>query len=131
MTALNYLPALYLSLALATANAQTPQPAPAPSAGDQAKPPARETPPDQKAFADAGKLTDPEQKVAAYEKLKKDFPAGVYASIADNAILSTLLKSLPDQKDRLRKTADRIYKTAIAKDKEASKSSVIVTTRRR
>jgi thiol-disulfide isomerase/thioredoxin len=126
-----YLPVVCLSLALAIANAQTPQPAPNP-AGDEAKPPApREIPPDQKAFGEAGKLTDPAQKIAAYEKIKKDFPAGVYASIVDNAILSTLLKSLPDQKDRIRKTADGIYKAAVAKDKEASKANVIVTTRRR
>ena len=49
------LPAFCLFLSLVTATPQTP---PAP----------RETPPDQKAFNEAGKLTDPAQKIAAYEK---------------------------------------------------------------
>src|SRR4051794_3256872 len=107
-----------LSLALTTVNAQT-------------APAAREIPPDQKAFGEAGKLTDPAQKIAAYEKIKKDFPTGVYAGLVDNAVLNTLLKSMPEQKDRIRKTADAIYKAAVAKDKEASKANVIVSTRRR
>src|SRR5882724_2535643 len=119
MTALNYVPALVISLALATTNAQTPPPA------------ARETPPDLKAYEEAGKLTDPEQKIAALEKVRRDFPTGVYASAADYAILRTLLKSMPDQKDRIRKTSDGIYKAAVSKDKAASKTSVIVTTRNR
>src|SRR4051812_27720756 len=117
MTTRLCLPVLCFSLAFA-AIAQTPQP----------PQPAREIPPDQKAYTEAGKLTDPEKKIAAYEKLKTDFPDSVYGSAADNAILSTLLKSLPDKTGRIRKTADGIYKAAVAKDKKASKDSVLVTT---
>src|SRR5947199_19549 len=77
MTARLALPALCLSLFLAGANAQDPKPAPPaqtppaaaaqpkPAAGDEAKPPAREPPPDQKAYrdatADSGKCTEAHQ----------------------------------------------------------------------
>jgi thiol-disulfide isomerase/thioredoxin len=121
-----YVPILCLSLVLTTATAQIPP------AGDDPKPPAvREIPPDQKAYTEASKLTDPEKKIAALEKLKKDFPDAMYATIADLSILSTMLKGLPDEKVRIRKTADAMYKAAVAKDKAASKDRVIVTTRER
>ena len=60
------LTALCFSLALSGANAQTTPP--------EAKPAVRETPPDQKAYAEAGKITDPEKKIAAYEKLEDGLP---------------------------------------------------------
>ena len=66
------LTALCFCLALSGANAQTTPP--------DAKAEVRETPPDQKAYTEAGKITDPEKKIAAYEKLKTDFPGGVYAA---------------------------------------------------
>jgi thiol-disulfide isomerase/thioredoxin len=123
MTARFLAPALCLSLAIAV-TAQTPQPDPKPAT-------APETPPDLKAFNEAGKLTNPEQKIAAYEKLKKDFPDSPYAGSAGNSILGVLIKSFPDQQSRIRKTAAEIYKSAVAKDKSASKDSVIITTRNR
>src|ERR1039457_4004428 len=93
------LTALCFSLALAGAGAQTTPPAappPTPAAGDAAKPSVRETPPDQKAYNEATKITDNEKKIAALEKLKTDFPSSMYASIADSQILdrkSTRLNS--------------------------------------
>jgi len=121
--------ALCFSLALSGANAQTtPTPAPKP-AGDEAKPPAaREIPPDQKAYTDAMKLTDPEKKIEALQKLKKDFPDGVYAGTVDSAVFSTIVDKMPDNKDRILKTAKAIYAEAESKDKAASKGNVIVTT---
>jgi thiol-disulfide isomerase/thioredoxin len=122
------------TVVLATAIAQTnpqPQPDNKQPQPDNKPPAARETPPDIKAYTEAGKLTDPDQKIAAYEKLKKDFPESSMLSSADSAILSTLLKSKPDQKERIRKLANSIYKDAEAKDKKASKGNVIVTTRNR
>ena len=70
-----FLTALCFSLALSGVNAQTtpstpaaPAPAaaqpPKPAAGDEAKPPARETPPDQKAYMDALKITDADKQKA-------------------------------------------------------------------
>src|SRR5450759_2878442 len=75
------LTALCFSLALSGASAQTTpataQP-PKPTAGYEAKPAARETPPDQKAYTDAGKIADPEKKIAALEKFQTDFPDSSY-----------------------------------------------------
>src|SRR4051794_21835623 len=123
MTRRFYLPALCVSLFLTTAIAQT---------TDDPKPPAaRETPPDQKAYNEAAKITDPAKKIEALEKVKKDFPDTAYGEIVDNLILSTMIKNMPDQKIRIRKTAEGIYKAGVAKDKTASKNSVIVTTKNR
>src|SRR5674476_1299092 len=68
------LTALCFSLALSGASAQTTPAAaqpPKPAAGGPAKPAARETPPDQKAYTEAGKLTDPEKKIAALENSRR------------------------------------------------------------
>lgn len=92
---------------------------------------ARETPPDQKAYAEASRTADPAKKIAALEKFKLDFPKSNYAQMADNSILSALLKDMPDQKARVRKTAAAIYKAAALRDKEASRGGVMVTTRNR
>src|ERR1039458_8774883 len=100
------LTALCFSLALAGAGAHTPPAAtPTPAAADPAKPSVRETPPDQKAYNEATKITDNEKKIAALEKLKTDFPGSMYASIADSQIFSTLIQKMPEQKDRIRKAA--------------------------
>jgi thiol-disulfide isomerase/thioredoxin len=135
MTARFTLTALCLSLVLAGVNGQqapTTPPAPAkPAAGDEAKPPARETPPDQKAYADASKITDPAKKIEAFEKFKKDFPDSAMVQGADVSILNTLTSKMPDQKARIRTTADAMYKSATAKDKEAAKKDGLITYSRR
>ncbi|MCX6632247.1 MAG: Omp28-related outer membrane protein [Candidatus Solibacter sp.] len=118
------LTALCISFALCGANAQTTPPA----AGDAAKPAVRETPPDQKAYTEAGKITDSVKKIAALEQLKKDFPDSSYASAADSQIFTTLIQKMPEQKDRIRKAAKAMFAEAVAKDKAASKENVIVTT---
>ena len=126
--------ALYLALALSSAGAQTAPPAaqpPKPPAGDEAKPPVREIPPDQKAYTDAGKLTDPDKKIAALEKFKADFPESLYASAADSQIFTTLIQKKPPEEQRIRKTAKAMYAEATSKDKKASKGNVIVTTANR
>jgi thiol-disulfide isomerase/thioredoxin len=114
-----------LALPLALALAQTPAPTPA------TPPAAPEMPADVKAYQAATRITDADKKIAALEKLKQDFPQSNYLQIADNAILGTLLKSSPGEKDRIRKTAEAIYRNAAAKDKEASRGATIVTTRNR
>jgi thiol-disulfide isomerase/thioredoxin len=98
---------LCLSLALFGAVAQTPEPAK----------PADSTPPDIKAINEAGKITDPEKKIEAYQKVKKDFPDSVGASVADSRVLSTLVKKMPDQKARILKQARSNYRAAAAKDR--------------
>jgi len=128
------LTALCISLALSGANAQTTPTAaqpPKPAAGDPAKPPVRETPPDQQAFTEAGKIADPEMKIAALEKFKTDFPDSTYASVADSQIFSTLIQKMPEQKDRIRKAAKAMFEKSVAKDKAASKENTFATTANR
>jgi thiol-disulfide isomerase/thioredoxin len=100
-------------------------------ASAQTTPAASETPPDQKAYNEATKITDPEKKIAAFEKLKTDFPDSAFASGADSQIFSTLIQKLPEQKDRIRKAAKSMFAVAVAKDKAASRESVFATTANR
>jgi hypothetical protein len=120
MTARTFLSALAVPLALALA--QTPAPAPA-------TPP--EMPADAKAYQAASRITDPDKRIAALEKFKLDFPQSNNLQIVNNAILGTLLKSKPDEKGRIRKTAAAIYQSAAARDKAASRGATIATTRNR
>jgi thiol-disulfide isomerase/thioredoxin len=127
------LTALCLSLALSGANAQTTPPAPPPpkpAAGDEAKPAAPavpETTPDEKAYTEAGKITDPEKKIAALEKLKTDFPGSTYLSAAASQIFSTLIQKMPEQKERIRKAAKAMFAASVAKDKATSRENRFAT----
>ena len=112
------LTAVSFALALYGALAQTP---------DTDKPSARETPPDQKAYMDVIKITDPGKKIEALEKFRKDFPDSNFASGVDSLILTTLIQKMPDQKPRIKKAAQAMYAAAVAKDKAASKSNIVVT----
>src|SRR5260370_19795054 len=111
--------AVSFALALSGAFAQTPP--------DADKSAARETPPDQKAYADVMKITDPSKKIEALEKFRKDFPDSMFASGVDSTILSTLIQKMTDQKPRINKTAQAKYAAAVAKDKSASKNNIVVT----
>jgi thiol-disulfide isomerase/thioredoxin len=94
-------PAFCLSIALATGSAQTETP----------------RPPDQQAYSEAGKLTDPARKIEALEKFKADFPKSAMRSAADSAILSTLVKKFPGQKSRIARQAKAMYASAEARNK--------------
>ena len=100
-------------------------------ASAQTTPAASETPPDQEAYNEATKITDPEKKIAAFERLKGEFPGSAFASSADSQIFSTLIQKLPEQKDRIRKAAKAMFAAAVAKDKAASRESVFATTANR
>jgi hypothetical protein len=76
-----------------------------------------ETPPDVKAYREITKETDPETKIAAIEKWKREFPESNMRDTADLAILHTLATRLPAQQDRIRKIAADLYKRAEEKDK--------------
>jgi thiol-disulfide isomerase/thioredoxin len=115
------LTALCFSLAFSGANAQTTPP-------EEARPSVRETPPDQKAYIEANKITDSEKKVATLEKLKTDFPDGVYASMADSQIFSTLIQKMPEQQERIRKAAKAMFAASAARDKAASRENMFATT---
>src|SRR5438034_2786888 len=76
---------------------QQPQVAPAPTIR-----------PDQKAYDDARRIKDPQKKIEALEKVITDFPESFYRSQARIEILDTLLKSFPNQKDRIHLAVERI-----------------------
>jgi hypothetical protein len=116
--AVRFLIALYLMLAVSGASGQT-------------TPATPETPPDEKAYNEAGKIADPAKKIAALEKLKKDFPDSSYISTATSQILDTLVQKLPEQTGRIRKAAKTSYAGAVAKDKAASRKNKIATTANR
>src|SRR5271157_4745882 len=108
------LTALWLSLALYGVSAQT-------------TPPTPDTPPDEKVYREAGKIADPEKKIAALEKLKKDFPDSTYISAATSQIFSTLIQKMPERTDRIRKAAKAVFAVSVARDKAASKENKAAT----
>ncbi len=112
------LSALLFSVAISAAIAQT-------------ESTAAENPPDQQAYLDANKISDPEKKIAALEKLKIDFPGSTWLSLASFRILSTLVQNMPDQTDRIRKTAKTVYTEAVALDKAASRENTFVSMSKR
>jgi len=86
---------------------------------------APETPPDVQAFQDANKITDPAEKIAAFEKFKKDFPDSNMAASADHSILSTLASKMPDQTARMQGFAKTMLSGAKDKKEKASRASDI------
>ena len=85
-----------LSLSLAGISAQT---APA-------------MPPDRKAFTDATKIKEPDKKIEAMEKVIADFPKSQNLYSMHQVIFETLVKSYPDQKDRILASANKAIDTA-------------------
>ncbi|HUA64005.1 MAG TPA: hypothetical protein VML19_34995 [Verrucomicrobiae bacterium] len=123
------LAALFLSLTAVGANAQDTEPPATPPAQEKpSTPPAqRETPPDLKAYQDASKITDPEKKIEALEKFKKDFPNSPQASLANAAVLTTLAQKLPKQETRIRLAAQAMYDGAALKDKGRTSGQIATT----
>ncbi len=87
---------------------------------------ARETSPDQKAYSDATRLTDPAKKIEALEKFKADFPKSDMRPVADVAILSTLVKKFPDQKSRIARQAKATYSNAQAREKGSVANGIAI-----
>jgi tetratricopeptide (TPR) repeat protein len=86
-----------LSLTLAGISAQTPT----------------AIPPDRKALTDATKIKEPDKKIEALEKVIADFPKSQQAVYsAHQAIFETLVKSYPDQKERILASANKAIDTA-------------------
>jgi tetratricopeptide (TPR) repeat protein len=85
--------------AITIAVAQTPP--------DSPRPAAPAMPPDRKAYTDATKLTDPDKKVEALEKFIADFPKSTTVSTAHQTIFDTLVKSHPEQKDKILVNAEK------------------------
>jgi thiol-disulfide isomerase/thioredoxin len=128
------LSAILLSFAISAANAQTNEPDKAAPPADQAKPapaaqaPARETPPDTKAFQEANRITEPAKKIEALEKFKKDFPNSTSLISANTNILSTMASKMPDQTARIQKFAKATYQGAKDKKEKGSLAGQIADT---
>ena len=97
-------------------------------AGAQTTPPDA---PDQVAWTTATKITDPEKKIAALEKIKVAFPDSRYAALSDTQILNTLVQRMPEQTDRVRKAARAVFANSAAWDRAASKENTFASTANR
>ena len=122
---------VFLALFCLVATAQT-SPPPLPSQATppaQTTPPAKPTPPvpatptmgpDQKAYTEAMALKDPDKKIEALEKFMNDYPDSPGISLSHRGIFDTLVKSHPDQIERIREAADRAISKASSEAMKAS-----------
>jgi hypothetical protein len=74
-----------------------------------AQAPARDTPPDQKAYQDAVKITDAAPRIKALEEFRNNFPDSPNVAPATMAIFSTLAHKMPDQQKRIRDFGRNVY----------------------
>jgi tetratricopeptide (TPR) repeat protein len=65
-------------------------------------------PPEQKAYDEARRIKEPQKKIEALEKVIKDYPERFVVFQARNDLLDALIKSFPDQKDRIHSVAEKI-----------------------
>ena len=110
---------LFFSLAISAAIAQT-------------EPSAAENPPDQQAYLDANKISDPEKKIAALEKLKTDFPDSIVClprRFADSEHARP--EDAGTDRSAFAKRPKRCTRQSVARDKAASKENTFVTTANR
>ena len=97
---------MLIALTFSVARSQQAPPAASPS---PQPPPAAALPtplPEQRAFDEARRIKDPEKKIAALEKVDKDFQGFVVVQ-ARSEVLDTLIKNFPTQTDRIRAAAER------------------------
>src|SRR5262245_13449076 len=111
MFARTFSPAISLSLSLTALMAQTRVPLP-------------EIPADQKAYTQANGLDDPEQKITALMKFRSDFPESAMLRSADTAILTTLVKKFPGQRERIRRAAAEAYRRVPDKERGAAANQI-------
>ena len=73
-----------------------------------AQPQPQALPPDRKAYSEANRIKEPDKKIEAMEKFMADFPKSSSVSSAHQAIFETLVKSYPDQKDKILANANKM-----------------------
>jgi tetratricopeptide (TPR) repeat protein len=100
----------------------TPTPTPATPAAA-----ARVMPPDQKAYSDAARIKDPQKKIEALEKFLEQYPDTFMASSAHLEILDAIIKSQPENKDRILAQADKAMQKAVAGFSSGSVASNIAS----
>ena len=124
MTVRWMLPVVFAAAVVAIAQTNDPPAPPPAKPAAEAKPAPRETPPDQKAFFEANKITDPEKKIEAIKKWKADFPNSEMQEGADSTILHTLTTKLPEQTARIRSFAVNYYRGAKPKNKASAATGI-------
>ncbi len=96
-----------------------PPPPPAPAA--------RSAPADQKAFMDASRIKDPQKKIEALEKFLEQYPESFMTSQAHLAILDALIKSQPQNKDKILARAEMAMQKALSPSMSNSHAFNIAT----
>jgi len=74
-----------------------------------------EQPPDVKAYSAIAKITDPQKRLDALQKFVADFPKSSRVGMAESQILDTLIKSFPDEKEKILSLANKIIDVAPVK----------------
>lgn len=69
-------------------------------------------PADQKAYMDASRIKDPQKKIEALEKFLDQYPESFMTSAANLDILAALIKSQPENKDKILAQADKTMQVA-------------------
>src|SRR2546421_11583916 len=101
-----FLGSVLIALTFSVARSQSATSAPSPSQSASPAAVALPTPPpQQKAYDEARRIKEPEKKIAALEKVTKDFPEGFVVMQARSEVLDTLVKNFPTQTDRIRAAA--------------------------
>jgi len=113
------------ALAVSNANAQTNDQE---KAAETTPATSREMAPDAKAYQEASRINDPNQKIEALEKFKKDFPNSASLTSADVNILSTLASRFPTQTSRIRTFAKTIVQGGKDKKEKGSLSGQVADT---
>jgi hypothetical protein len=68
-----------------------------------------------KAYSAIAKITDPQKRLDALQKFVADFPKSFRVGMAENQILDTMVKSFPDQEEKILAQAKRIIDAAPVK----------------
>ena len=97
---------MLIALTFSVARSQQAPPAASPSPQPPPATALPTPPPEQRAFDEARRIKDPEKKIAALEKVEKDFQGFVVVQ-ARSEVLDTLIKNFPTQTDRIRAAAER------------------------
>ena len=97
---------MLIALTFSVARSQQAPPAASPSPQPPPATALPTPPPEQRAFDEARRIKDPEKKIAALEKVEKDFQGSVVVQ-ARSEVLDTLIKNFPTQTDRIRAAAER------------------------
>lgn len=99
----------------------------APASPAAARPTPTPMPPDRKAYTEAMRHKDPQQKMEALEKFVADFPDSFMAVNANQTILSTLIKTAPEQQDRILAQARKTIQSAQEFARGSTYTSVVST----